>query len=315
MIPTKADLLAAFEKVKPHVHQTPVLSSKQINQIAGANIYFKCENFQKTGSYKLRGATNAILNLTEEQKSNGVVTHSSGNFAQAVSLAASNLGINATIVMPENAPKVKRNAVAGYGGKIILCESTLAARENTAQKVIDETGASLLHSSNDIYVIQGQGTALMELLEEEEGFDAVLGPVGGGGLIAGTATAACHFSPNSKVYGGEPMGADDAWQSFHAGKIIPVKNPKTIADGLRTSLGDNNFPIIHQLVTDIIRVEEEEIIAAMRLVWERMKIIIEPSSAVPFAAVLKEKQLFKDQKIGIIVSGGNVDLKALAPYF
>lgn len=315
MIPTKSDMNAAYEKVKPHVHRTPVLSSTLINQIVGAELFFKCENFQKAGAYKIRGATNAILSLTDAQKANGVVTHSSGNFAQAVALSAKKLGIHATIVMPENAPKTKKAAVKDYGGNIILCESTIQAREQAAQKIIDDTGAAFLHPSNDIKVIEGQGTACMELLEEVEDLDVVITPIGGGGLLAGTCTAIKHFSPKTEIYGSEPMGADDAWQSFHAGKIIPVKNPQTIADGLRTSLGDKNFPIIHALVKDIIRVEESEIIEALLLVWERMKIIIEPSSAVPLAAILKEKKKFQGKKIGIIVSGGNVDLKELPKHF
>ncbi|MDA7625708.1 threonine/serine dehydratase [bacterium] len=313
MIPTRNEMLNAGEKVSKYLHRTPILSSSGLNKITGCQVFFKCENFQKTGSYKSRGATNAILNLSDKQKEKGVITHSSGNFAQAIALSAKNLGIEATIVMPENAPRVKKDAVLGYGARVIVCESTLAAREATVEKEIKKSGASFIHPSNDLMVIQGQGTAFMELNEEIENLDAVFAPIGGGGLIAGTATSVHYFSPKTEVYGAEPSGADDAWQSFHAGRIIPQTNPQTIADGLRTSLGNFNFPIIQQLVKDIILVEEEEIILAMKLIYERMKIVIEPSSAVAFAALIKEREKFKNKKLGIIISGGNVDLKALAP--
>ena len=315
MIPTKQDLLDAYEKVKPHLHRTPVMSSTGINEILGLEVYFKCENFQKTGSYKPRGATNAVLNLTDEQKAKGIITHSSGNFAQAIAITAKNLGLKGTIVMPKNAPAVKKAAVLGYGAEVVECESTLAARESTVEKVMAETGQTFIHPSNDLMVINGQGTAAVELLEEVENLDAIFAPVGGGGVVAGTALAAYHLSPNTKVFGGEPFGADDAWQSMQAGKIIPQTNPNTIADGLRTSLGNHNFPIIYKLVEEIIRVEEEEIVEALRLVYERMKIIIEPSSAVAFAALIREKERFQGQKVGIIVSGGNVDLKSIGKLF
>ena len=315
MLPTKEDILQAYQRVQPYLHRTPVLSSTGINEIAGTSVFFKCENFQKTGSYKTRGATNAVLKLTDEQKSKGIITHSSGNFAQAIAITGKNLGIKATVVMPENAPTVKKNAVRGYGAEIVECESTQKAREQTVEEIQAKTGASFIHPSNDLQVIYGQSTAFTELNEEVPDLDVVIVPVGGGGLIAGTAAAAHYLSPKTKVFGAEPMGADDAWQSFHAGKIIPQTNPQTIADGLRTSLGNFNFPIIKAWAEDIIRVEEEEIIAALKLVWERMKIIIEPSSAVAFAALLKEKDRFQNQKVGIIVSGGNVDLKKLGKVF
>ncbi|RMG85950.1 MAG: threonine/serine dehydratase, partial [Bacteroidetes bacterium] len=265
--------------------------------------------------YKPRGALNAALSLSEAAQKRGIITHSSGNFAQAVALAARKLGIKGTIVMPNNAPAVKKAAVLGYGAEVVECAPTLAAREATVEEIRAKTGQVFIHPSNDLAVICGQATACMELLEEVPKLDAVVVPVGGGGLIAGTAAAAHRFSPKTAVFGGEPMGADDAWQSLRAGKIIPQTNPQTIADGLRTSLGDQNFPIIRALVKDIIRVEEAEIIAALRLVWERMKIIIEPSSAVALAAVWREKARFAGQRVGIVVSGGNVDLRALAPYF
>ncbi len=259
----------------------------------------------------MRGAANAIFQLTTAQKERGVVTHSSGNFAQALSLAAQSLGVKAYIVMPENAPEVKKAAVRGYGGEIILCPPTLADREANAQKIQDESGATFLHPSNDDQVILGQGTAALELLEEEPDLEVLMAPVGGGGLIAGTALAAHHFGKNCITVGGEPFAVDDAWRSLQSGKIETNESTHTIADGLKTQLGDRNFPIIQKLVDRIIRVEEDEIVEALRLVWERMKIIIEPSCAVPFAALLREKEAFAGKKVGIVLSGGNVDLSKL----
>ena len=302
------DLQAAVDTVRPIVHRTAVLQSRMLNDISGADIYFKCENFQRMGAFKMRGAVNAIAQLSEAERAKGVGTHSSGNFAQAVSLAAAELGVPAYIIMPSSAPEVKKTAVIGYGGKVFVSEPTLEAREAMAAKIQAETGATFLHPSNDIPVILGQGTAAVELLEDHPDLEVLLTPVGGGGLLAGTALAGHYFGSNCKIFAGEPMNADDAYRSLRSGKIETNESTDTVADGLRTQLGDNNFPIIQELVTDIIRVEEEEIIAAMRLIWERMKIIIEPSCAVPFAAVLKEPELFAGKKIGIVLSGGNVDL-------
>ena len=307
----KEQLLHCHQRIQPYIHNTAVLSSELINSIVGAPVYFKCENFQKMGAYKMRGATNAIMLLSDAQRKRGVVTHSSGNFAQALSLAAKSLNVKAYIVMPKNAPKVKRDAVIGYGGIIYECDSTLEAREYQTQKIIQDLRATFIHPSNDMDVIYGQGTACMELLQEHSDLDAVFVPVGGGGLIAGTALAAYYFGTNCKVIGGEPFEADDAYRSLISGKIEGNVTTNTIADGLRTVLGDLNFPIIQEHVDRIIRVTENEIITAMRLIWERMKIIIEPSSAVAFAALLKEKEQFKDKKIGIIISGGNVDVSNL----
>lgn len=259
----------------------------------------------------MRGATNAILSLSEEQKAKGVVTHSSGNFAQALSLAAKSLGVPAYIVMPISAPEVKKAAVRTYHGKITECPSTLKDREEAAYKIQEETGATFIHPSNDMDVILGQGTAALELLQDHPDLDYIICPVGGGGLIAGTALAVKYFGENCKCTGGEPLEADDAWRSLQSGKIETNDTADTIADGLKTQLGDQNFPIILKDVEEIIRVSEEEIKAALRLIWERMKIIVEPSSAVPFAAVLKEKKKFRNKKVGIIISGGNVDLKNL----
>jgi len=307
----KENLIACHKRIKPYIHNTPILSSRLINEMVDADIYFKCENFQKTGAFKMRGAVNAILQLTESQKEKGIVTHSSGNFAQALSLAAKILNIKACIVMPTNAPQVKKAAVFGYGGIITECESTLKARELTVKTHVEKIGATFIHPSNNIDVILGQGTACIELLEEQPNLDFVITPIGGGGLIAGTALAAHYFGKNCKTIGGEPFEVDDAFRALQSGNIEFNSSTNTIADGLKTNLGNHNFPIILKYVNRIIRVSETEIIDAMRLIWERMKIIIEPSSAVSVAAVLKEKKHFKNKKVGIIISGGNVDLNNL----
>lgn len=308
----KEQLLECHQRIKPYIHNTPVLTSRLINQEIGTKLYFKCENFQKMGAFKIRGATNAVLQLSDEQKSRGVITHSSGNFAQGLALAAQSIGIAATIVMPNSVPEVKKKAVLGYGGKIVLCEPTLKDRENTARKIQQNTGATYIHPSNDMDVILGQGTACLELLNAQPDLDIVIVPVGGGGLLAGTSIAAHHFGNNCVTLAGEPFEVDDAYRSLKSGKLESNKDEaKTIADGLNTQLGDINFPIILKYVDGILRVTEQEIVDAMGLIWERMKIIIETSSAVPFAAILKDKELFKDKKIGVIISGGNVDLSNL----
>jgi len=307
----KGALLEAVQRVHGYIHKTPVLSSVSINEILGLNVYFKCENFQKMGAFKMRGATNAILSLSDEERDRGVVTHSSGNFAQAVALAAKKTSTKATIVMPTSAPAIKKRAVIGYGADVVDCPPTQQDREETAERIRIEQGASFLHPSNQMEVIVGNSTAGIELVDQVDNLNAIFTPVGGGGLIAGTALAAHHFGDEVKVYGGEPSGADDAFRSLKAGYVIPVENPNTIADGLRTSLGDVNFPIISDLVEEIFLVEEQEIVDAMRLVWERMKIIIEPSSAVALAALIKNKEQFKNQHVAIIISGGNVELEKL----
>ena len=307
----KQQLIDCHKRIQPYIHNTPVLTSGFLNEMTGATVFFKCENFQKMGAFKMRGATNAILQLSEEQLAKGVVTHSSGNFAQALSLAAKSIGITAYIVMPSTSPQVKKDAVIGYNGKIVECEPTIEARETTARKIEIETGATFIHPSNDINVIAGQATACMELLEDHPGLDFIFVPVGGGGLIAGTAQAAHYFGKDCKVIGGEPFEADDAYRSLQSGWIESNTSANTIADGLRTHLGDKNFPIIHRLVERIIRVTEEEIVDSMRLIWERMKIVVEPSSAVALAALLTEKKFFRNKKAGIIISGGNVDLNKL----
>jgi threonine dehydratase len=310
MIPDKNNLIETNRRIRQYIHKTPVLTSKSINELVGAQLYFKCENFQKMGAFKMRGAINSILQLSEKEKKMGVTTHSSGNFAQAVALSAKTLNVKANIIMPNNAPDVKKKAVIGYGAKVIDCEPTLEARENTAQNFVDQNGATFLHPYNCYKVISGNSTATIELLEQVKQLDSIFAPVGGGGLISGTALASNYFS-NTTIFGAEPKGADDAFRSFKSGKLVPMINPKTIADGLRTSLGDKCFPIIKKYVKDIFTVEEQEIINALRLIWERMKIIIEPSCAVPLAAIIKNKQLFQNKHIGIIITGGNVDLKTL----
>lgn len=308
---SKEELLKVLETIAPFIHRTPVLTSKLIDEMAGCEIQFKCENFQKMGAFKMRGAMYAISKLSEAEKSAGVVTHSSGNFAQALSLAAKSLNVPAYIVMPDSAPEVKKAAVRTYGGEITECPSTLQDREATAKRIMEEKGASFIHPSNDMNVILGQGTAATELLLDHPELDMVVCPVGGGGLIAGTAISTHVLLQNCLCIGAEPMEADDAWRSLKSGKIESNSSVLTVADGLKTMLGDVNFPIIRDHVAEIIRVSEEEIIAAMRLIWERMKIVVEASSAVALAAILKQKDKFRNKKVGLIISGGNVDLTNL----
>ncbi|WP_405384542.1 threonine/serine dehydratase [Maribacter sp. LLG6340-A2] len=312
---TSNQLLDCHTRIKPYIHNTPVLTSRLVNKKLKANLFFKCENFQRAGAYKIRGATNAILQLTEEQKKHGVVTHSSGNFAQALSLAAQSIGIHAHIVMPNTAPEVKKIGVREYGGTIHECDPTVEARQQMANEIAARTGATFIHPSNDENVIIGQGTAAIELFNEQPSLDYLFCPVGGGGLIAGSSLAAKYFGSNCTVLGGEPFEADDAYRSLKSGKIEGNTSVNTIADGLKTTLGNINFPIIQQYVDSIVRVDEEEIIMAMQLIWERMKIVIEPSSAVAVAAAItfsrKNLHDFRDKKVGIIVSGGNVDLSKL----
>jgi threonine dehydratase len=311
MLPSFDDLKDAVKRVKPYVHNTPVFESRTVNERTGSKVYFKCENFQRMGAFKMRGATNAILQLSKAERARGVITHSSGNFAQALALAAKSLDTKAYIVMPSNAPRVKREAVQGYGAEIIECAPGLASREKTTEEIQKRTKAAFIHPSNNINVILGQGTAAYEFIEEVKELDYVLTPVGGGGLVAGTAVAVHYMLPESETIGSEPFGADDAFLSLKIGKIQPSVNPKTIADGLKTQLGDQNFPIIRKYVSNIIRVEESEIIDAMRYIWERMKIVIEPSSAVAVAALFRKRERFIKKKVGVIITGGNVDLNTL----
>ena len=309
--PTLRQIQEAHARIRPFVHDTPVLTCRTIDEMLGAELFFKCENLQKVGAFKIRGACNAVYSLDDTEAARGVATHSSGNHGAALALAARWRGIKARVVMPENSSAVKQRAVAGYGAEVILCKPTQKSREETLEKVLRSTGATLVHPYNDHRVISGQGTAAMELCGSVSGLDIVMTPVGGGGLLSGTAIAVTGLSPKTRVMAGEPERADDAFRSLQAGSIIPVKNPDTIADGLRTSLGDLTFPIIRDLVSEILLVSEEGILQAMRLIWERMKIIVEPSAAVPLGALLARPHDFSGKRIGIIISGGNVDLDAL----
>jgi len=309
--PNKATIEQAGNRISGYLHRTPVHTCTALNRMFGTELYFKCENFQKAGAFKSRGATNAVLQLKKNELVHGVATHSSGNHAAALALAASRLGISAYIVMPENSNKIKINAVQEYGGIITFCKPTLEAREQTLKLVLEKTSATEIHPYNDFRIIAGQATATMELLEDFPDLRMIVAPVGGGGLLSGTALAARYFGRNVSVIAAEPAGADDAYRSFISGSFIPSENPETIADGLLTSLGTLTYPIIMKHVDDVVTVGEESIIEAMRLVWERMKIIIEPSSAVPLAALLEKKIDTGGKKTGIIISGGNVDLTSL----
>lgn len=305
------DIREAAERIRPYVHRTPVLTCQSLDQKVGAQVHLKCENFQKVGAFKFRGASNAVLSLTDQEASKGAATHSSGNHAQALALAARMRGIAAYIVMPANAPSVKKAAVAGYGGQITFCESTLEARESTLERIVQETGAKVIHPYNNERVIAGQGTAALELLEDVPDLDVIITPVGGGGLLSGTALAARGQSMSIRVIAGEPEMADDAYRSIKAGEILPSVHPETVADGLLTSLGTLTFPIIREYVDQIVTVSEAGIIEAMKFVWERAKIIIEPSSAVAVGVLWERKIDLRGLKVGVILSGGNVDLGRL----
>ncbi|HCT54425.1 MAG TPA: serine dehydratase [Balneola sp.] len=310
-IPTLSDIKAAHQVIDPYAHRTPVLSSNKVNIHANASVFFKCENFQKVGAFKFRGACNAVLTLSDKDTEQGVATHSSGNHAQALALAARIRGIKAYVVMPENAPKVKVEAVKNYGAEVTFCEASLDAREGTLKKVVERTGATTIHPYNDARIIAGQGTSAIEFLEECPFLDVIMTPIGGGGLLSGTALAAKSINPDIEIIGTEPKEADDAYRSFKEGKLIPAYSTHTIADGLRTSLGELPFQIIQKNVDDILTVDEESIISAMRFIWERMNMIIEPSCAVPVAALFNNQKRFVGKKVGIIITGGNVDLDNL----
>lgn len=311
LTPTFDDIKKAHALIKKYANRTPVFTSRSVDERAGGEIFFKCENFQRVGAFKFRGACNAVFSLSDEEAQKGVATHSSGNHAQAVALAAKMRGIPAFVVMPENAPKIKVKAVKGYGAKITFCESTQQARESTLEEVVSQTGATFIHPYDDARVIAGQGTAAIELLEDHPDLDMILTPVGGGGLLSGSSISAKAIKPDLSVIGTEPEMADDAFRSYKSGKRIPVQNPDTIADGLRTSLGELPFSIITQNVDDIVTVSEESIKESMRFIWERMNMIIEASCAVPVSAVFDEKVDIKGKKVGIIITGGNVDLDNL----
>lgn len=309
--PLLSDIESTYQIIKDHINKTPVLTSESINAIVGAELFLKCENFQKVGAFKFRGATNAVLRLTDDEAKHGVATHSSGNHAAALALAAKKRGIPAYIVMPENAPGIKKKAVAGYGGTITYCTPTQQAREETLAQIQKETGTTFIHPYNNFNVICGQGTASLELLEEIANLDIVIAPVGGGGLLSGTATYVKGKNPSIKVFGAEPQNADDAYRSLRDKTIYPSISPKTIADGLLTSLCPLTYEIISEKCDGIFTVTEESIVAAMRMIWERMKIIIEPSSAVPIAAIMQSPDSFRNKRVGVIISGGNVDLDNL----
>ena len=311
ILPELRDIQSAHARIKPFIHRTPVLTSKLLNEKFSCELYFKCENFQKVGAFKFRGATNAVLSLSAEEKKRGVVTHSSGNHAAALALAAAMNGIKANIVMPENAPVVKKNAVAGYGADITFCTPTLRAREETTRRIMEQTGATLIHPYDNFNVICGQGTAALELLDEKNDLDIVVAPVGGGGLMSGTSTCVKGINKNIQVIGAEPLNASDAFTSFNTGVLTPSVNPLTCADGLLTSLSELTFAVIRKNTDKLYTATEESIIACMLLVWERMKIIIEPSSATVLAIVMENPEFFRGKKIGLIISGGNVDFRKL----
>lgn len=309
-------LKLARERIAAQIHHTPLLESRYLNQLSRAQLYFKCEHLQRVGAFKFRGACHALSQLSSAEKARGVVTHSSGNHAQALALAARELGVQAWIVMPNNAPRVKRRAVVGYGARVIDCQPTLEARETESQRIQNETGAVFIHPYDDPRIIAGQSTVVQEMLESQPDLDVIIAPVGGGGLMSGSALAAHYWGKSGlKVYGAEPTGADDAARSLRAGRLIPSEKPNTIADGLLTSLGDWTFPILQSHLSDILTVTDDEIKGSLRLLWERMKQLTEPSAAVPLAAVLKNSELFKGQKVGLILSGGNVDIAHIAPWF
>jgi threonine dehydratase len=311
-IPTLKEIQQTHEAIESLIHRTPVLTCASIDAVAGARLFFKCENFQKVGAFKMRGGASAAIRLTPAEKERGIATHSSGNHAQAVARAARELGIPAYIVMPENAPSIKKAATKGYGAEVIACAPTLEARETTLKEVVDRTGATFIHPYNDYNVIAGQATASLELLTDMPGVpDIMMAPVGGGGLMSGTALTTRYLHPSVKLIGAEPKAVDDACRSLKAGTLQVNTSIDTIADGLRTNLGEKTFAILHQHLDDILTVTEEQIVEAMRLTWERMKIIIEPSCAVPLAAVLANPSFFAGRQVGIILTGGNVDLGKL----
>ncbi|WP_428034282.1 beta-hydroxyaspartate dehydratase BhcB [Amphritea sp.] len=310
-IPTYDDVLIAHERIKPYIHETPVMTSRFLNELTGAELFFKCENLQKAGAFKVRGASNAVFGLTEAEAAVGVATHSSGNHALSLSYAAGQRGIPVTVVMPRTAPQAKKDAVRGYGGTIVECEPSTSSREAVFAEVVAESGADFVHPYNDPRVIAGQATCSKELLSQVDNLDAVIAPIGGGGMISGTCLTLSTIAPQVKIYAAEPLNADDAARSFRAGHIIADDAPDTVADGLKVPLKDLTWHFVSNHVTDILTATEEEIVEAMKLVWKRMKIVIEPSSAVPLATILKNPELFRGKRVGVIITGGNVDLDKL----
>ncbi|MGS4886368.1 beta-hydroxyaspartate dehydratase BhcB [Roseibium sp. MB-4] len=310
-IPTLEDMLVAHERIKPHVHRTPVLTSSFLNDLTGAELFFKCENFQKAGAFKVRGASNAVFGLDEETAKAGVATHSSGNHALSLSYAAGRRGIPCHVVMPRTAPQAKKDAVRGYGGIITECEPSTSSREAVFAEVEKKTGAEFVHPYNDHRVIAGQGTCSKELMEQTDGLDMVIAPIGGGGMVSGTCLTLSNLAPEVKIFAAEPEQADDAARSFRAGHIIADDAPSTVADGLKVPLKDLTWHFVSNYVSDVLTASEQEIVEAMRLTWARMKIVMEPSSAVPLATILKNRHIFAGKRVGVIITGGNVDLNKL----
>jgi threonine dehydratase len=310
-LPTYADVAAAHDRIRPYIHRTPILTSETFNAIVGAELFFKCENYQKAGAFKARGASNAVFSLTDAQAARGVATHSSGNHGLSLAYAAGRRGIPCQVVMPRTAPEPKKAAVRGYGGTVVECEPSTTSREAVFAEVVAKTRAEFVHPYNDPRVIAGQGTCSKEMFEELGTMDAIIAPIGGGGMISGTCLAMSHLSPATKIYAAEPTAADDAYQSFKTGAIVAYDAPVTIADGLKVPLKERTWHFVQKYVTDVLLADEDEIIAAMRLTWERMKIVIEPSCAVPLAAILRNKHLFAGKRVGVVITGGNVDLDKL----
>lgn len=310
-LPNFADVIAAHDRIRPHIHRTPVLTSTYLNELTGAELYFKCENFQKAGAFKVRGASNAVFGLSDAEAEKGVATHSSGNHALSLSYAAGRRGIPCHVVMPSTAPQAKKDAVKGYGGIITECEPSTTSREAVFAEVHAATGANFVHPYNDPRVIAGQATCSRELVEQVPGLDAVIAPIGGGGMISGCCLTLSSIAPTIDIYAAEPEQADDAYRSFKAGYIIADDAPVTIADGLKVPLKENTWHFVSNHVTNILTASEEEIIEAMKITWARMKIVMEPSCAVPLATILKNPEVFRGRRVGVVITGGNVDLASL----
>ncbi len=310
-LPDYDDVLAAHARIAPHIHRTPILTSEYLDGLTGASLFFKCENFQKAGAFKARGASNAVFGLSDDQASKGVATHSSGNHGLSLSYAAGRRGIPVSVVIPRTAPQAKKDAMAGYGARIVECEPSTSSREATFAKVQEETGADFVHPYNDPRVIAGQATCSREMMEQVEGLDAVIAPIGGGGMVSGTCLTLSNIAPHVEIYAAEPEQADDAYRSFKAGHIIADDAPVTVADGLKVPLKERTWHFVSNHVTDILTASEQEIVDAMHLTWQRMKIVIEPSCAVPLATILKNREVFAGKRVGVVITGGNVDLKSL----
>ena len=310
-IPTYDDMLEAHERIKPHIRRTPIRTSDYLNDLTGAQLFFKCENFQEPGAFKVRGATNAVFGLTDAQAKAGVATHSSGNHASCLSYAAMLRGIPCNVVMPRTAPQAKKDTVRRYGGKITECEPSTSSREATFARVQAETGGDFVHPYNDPRVIAGQGTCAKELMEQTGGLDAVVAPIGGGGMISGTCLTLATLAPECQVIAAEPEQADDAYRSFRAGKIIADDAPRSVADGLLVPLKDLTWHFVSSHVSEILTASEDEIVAAMKLIWKHLRVVAEPSSAVPLATILKNRAAFRGKRVGVILTGGNVDLDRL----